>query len=306
MIVPDLAIDIHQQDSVYALATVSHTVYVARKSGLYRSDDGGVTWVDTLTALPETYALIVTAVVGQGEMVFAGVKGGVLCSYDACQNWKIVGLASPPPDVMALALSPNYADDGVVMAGTADDGVFVSTDRGATWIAWNFGLIDAHVFTLAFSPAYKDDGTVFAGTESGLFVSKNGGRGWSEVDFPMTAAPVLCLALSPTFAVDGLLYAGTESSGLFSSDDSGKNWRQVENPLLSGAVNAILIRRHPAHEIWVLLEDKVLVSTDKGQSWQPSQVHIPSDKNPMTMTFHPTKPTTLILGFADGDMLLVG
>jgi hypothetical protein len=194
-------------------------------------------------------------------------------------------------------------EDGMVIAGTSDDGVFVSTDRGVSWIAWNFGLVDAHVYTLAFSPVYRADRTLLAGTESGIFVSKNGGRGWNEIDFPMDAAPVMSLAFSQEYEDDGLIYAGTESNGLFVSDDRSKTWRPVENHLISGAVNAILIREYPSHEIWLLLEDKLVYSADKDQLWKPSRIHIPPDKNPMTLSLHPTESATLMVGFADGEIM---
>ncbi len=305
MFAPDLVTDILQKDIVYALATADRALYAARQSGLYRSHDAGITWVDALNALPASSSLTATAIAAQGKTVFVGVKGAVICSHDAGETWKIVGLASPPPNVVALALSPNYVEDGVVVAGTSDDGVFVSTDRGASWVAWNFGLIDAHVFTLAFSPAYRTDRTLFAGTESGLFVSKNGGRGWSEIDFPVDAAPVLSLAFSPTFAADGLIYAGTEANGLFMSDDSGKTWRPTENALISGGVNAILVREQPAQEIWLLLEDNVVFSADKGRSWQSSSIRILPNKMPMTISLHPTVSAMLMLGFADGEIIPV-
>ena len=231
MIVLNRATDTLQHDTVYGLATSGHILYAARKSGLYRSRDAGVTWVDALTSLPDFRSLTVTAIVAQGNSVFAGVNGAAICSHDAGESWTIVGLASPPPNVVALAVSPNYVEDGMVIAGTSDDGVFVSTDRGVSWIAWNFGLVDAHVYTLAFSPVYRADRTLLAGTESGIFVSKNGGRGWSEIDFPMDAAPVMSLAFSQEYEDDGLIYAGTESNGLFVSDDSSKTWRPVENHL---------------------------------------------------------------------------
>jgi hypothetical protein len=32
--------------------------------------------------------------------------------------------------VVTLVVSPGFADDGMVFAGTADDGVFISADRG--------------------------------------------------------------------------------------------------------------------------------------------------------------------------------
>ncbi len=299
MTVPDFATDITQQDTIYALAAADRSLYAGRKSGLYRSHDGGLTWVNALASLSDIDSVTVTAVACQGDTVFAGVNGAVLCSYDAGKSWTVVGLASPSPNVVALAISPHYVEDGLIIAGTSDDGVFVSTDRGGSWVAWNFGLIDAHVFALGFSPNYAVDKLILAGTETGIFVSKNGARGWIELDFPMDAAPVISLG----FAGDGVICAGTESNGLFVSNDKGKHWLPVENRLISGGVNTILMPESHSNKIWLLLEDKVVYSDDHGKSWEPSRVQISADKMPMTMSQHPTDPTKLILGFADGDLI---
>jgi photosystem II stability/assembly factor-like uncharacterized protein len=289
-----------EQDTVYALADSGDTLYAARISGMYRSDDGGATWQNTFVSLNETHSLSATAVATDGTTVFAGVKGAVLRSDDGGKHWLAVGLSSPPPQVVALAISPNYREDGVVVAGTAEDGVFVSNDQGATWTAWNFGLIDQNVYALILSPHFSADKTVFAGTESGVFRSHNGGRAWRDLDFPLDAGPVLSLALSVT---DGRLYAGTENRGLFVSDDSGISWQQVDNGFASSSVNAIHIAASHDNEVWLLLEESLVCSFDGGRSWnQHAHNQIEAGKTAMAMLPHPTVPNMMIVGFADGDL----
>lgn len=285
------------QDTVYALAQSGAIRYAARASGLYRSQDGGATWHNTFLALDTPEPLAATSVITVGTTVWAGTNGAVLRSDDAGESWQIVGLASPPPLVVALAVSPEYAEDGTLFAGTAQDGVFVSIDRGLTWTAWNFGLVDHHIYALAAAPGFATDRAVLAGTESGIFRSHNAGRSWRETAFPMDAAPVLSLAAAPE---TGLLYAGTENSGLFVSHDSGMTWRQIEHKLMDAPINAI---RASAQAVCLLLEDKLLRSADAGQSWE--QVHaLPPDKLAMAL-LPEDAPNTFTVGFADGDILQV-
>lgn len=285
------------QDTVYALARASHNVYAARASGLYRSQDGGTSWHNTFLALDTPEPLATTAVITAAATVWAGANGAVLRSDDGGENWHIAGLASPPPLVVALAVSPACAEDGAVFAGTAQDGVFVSTDRGLTWTAWNFGLIDHHVYALVVSPDFARDHTIFAGTESGIFRSHTAGRSWRETPFPMEAAPVLSLEMSPD---TGILYAGTEHSGLFASSDSGVTWRQIEHEFMDAPINAIHVS---AQGICLLLEDKLLWSADAGKSWE--RIHsLPPDKLAMAMLLDDALHT-IIVGFADGDILQV-
>jgi photosystem II stability/assembly factor-like uncharacterized protein len=266
---------------------------------LYRSPDKGRTWENTFASFAQP--LTATAVISIEKIVFAGVNGAVLRSDNAGETWHMAGLASPPPQVVTLAASPNFRDDGIIVAGTADDGIFVSDDGGMNWTAWNFGLLDYHIFALAFAPNFTRDRTIFAGTESGIFRSQNGGRGWSELSFPFLAAPVLSLAVSESFDKDGRLYAGTESHGLFTSDDAGLNWQQEDDTSFDTAVNTVWLSAPPSHELWLLLEDRLLCSVDHGQSWE-RRYDFQSEKIATAMLVAAGSPPGIIIGFADGDI----
>jgi photosystem II stability/assembly factor-like uncharacterized protein len=290
-------------DVAYALA-VSPTYasdglcFVARRSGLYRSTDGGETWQDayaplSLAAPLGTLSVALSSETGQSLAVYAGVSGGILHAPDATRPggpaWTISSLPNPPPLVSALALSPHYARDGTVLAATVEDGVFRTGDRGDKWESWNFGLLDLDVYALALSPAFgaplgtSGDEMAFVGTETGVFRSTNGGRAWREVPFPTELAPVLCLAISP--ATDGCLYAGTAERGLYRSTDRGQSWERVGKsvPPLAGtpapSVNAVLVTQSVTEDaqrdtesaelcILAMLSDTLVVSRDGGKTWE--------------------------------------
>jgi len=251
-------------------------LFAARVSGLYRSFDAGKTWklaYDSL-GLQESLPTPAVAVFSNSKSkeqfeVFAGVSGGVLHSIDGGENWQIMRFGSPPPVVSALIISPNYVEDGILLAGTVEDGVFRSADRGSRWTAWNFGLLDLQVISLAVSPNFTEDETILVGTDSGVFRSTNGGRAWREVHLPVGYDPVLSLGISPHFGADRLVWAGTEANGLLVSSDEGESWEQVAIDQIRGPVNAILVSpefiRNP--DLLILQGEKLLISHDRGQSW---------------------------------------
>ena len=185
-------------------------LFAAKSSGLYRSTDQGQNWLPAYeslglgTTLPTT-ALAISPNFTSDQTVFAAVEGNLLRSVDGGDTWKYTELGEPAPLVSALSITPNFTKQGLLLAGTLDDGIIRSTNRGATWQRWNFGLLDPHVNALSFTL----DGAILAGVESGIFRSTNGGRAWREVDFPMDLAPVISLAVS-----GNLIFAGTDENGL--------------------------------------------------------------------------------------------
>jgi photosystem II stability/assembly factor-like uncharacterized protein len=144
--------------------------------------------------------------------VLIGANGDIAVSRD---NGATFGLATLPikAQVLALTISPSFANDNIALAATAQDGVLRSTDGGATFHAWNFGLLDLHVNALVMSPDFANDATVFAATDNAVFISTNSGRAWRELPLPSEAAPVIALALRDS----GALLVGTEGAGLWAA-----------------------------------------------------------------------------------------
>jgi photosystem II stability/assembly factor-like uncharacterized protein len=264
----------HSSDLVYQFVAAPSGWYAARASGLYRSADQGASWrlaYESLGAEGDLATLAVAAATGpdQSTLVFAGLSGALLRSADGGDSWELAPKPSPAPVYTALALSPDFARDGRLFAGTMQDGVLIYRDYGRDWAAWNIGLLDSNVLCLAISPAYADDQTLFVGVQSGLFHSANGGRSWREVDLPVGYAAVLCVALSPGFAEDGTLCVGTEDQGLLRSADRGRSWRPLGEGSWTEPINSILFGTDfPAQpELLVLHGGSLLFSADGGDTW---------------------------------------
>jgi photosystem II stability/assembly factor-like uncharacterized protein len=267
------------QEIIYGLAVASvdgasGAYFAAHTRGLRRSNDGGRTWRTVFESLDPDQPIAVTSVIPspgfqRDGRVLAGVHGAIITSCDGGERWSSSILPLPSPFISTLALSPGFEQDGIAFAGTMEDGVFISSDHGQSWVAWNLGLLDHSVLSLVVSPAFVCDQTLFAGTESGMFLSRNGGRFWHEIAFPIDDAPVLSLALSPSFANDGLLFAGTAARGLFCSHHPWEHWEKLAHFPPDSAINSVLVAPGFSEQpdLLILLDDRLLVSRDAGQSW---------------------------------------
>ncbi len=271
----------------HSLISAGGAIYAARQSGLYRIPAQGEAQSLYRSWLPDqampTLALAIDA---GGDLILAGIHGGVARSTDGGASWEAVQMRAPGPLVTCLAATPNFAAGGCVLAGTFADGVFRSTDGGATWLAVSHGLFDHNIFALALSPRFAEDSVVYAGTGSGIYTSENGGRWWRDVSMPAGDETVLSLAL----AESGALYAGCEAHGLLRSHDAGKTWETLLKT--EGAINAVELIDDS--RIIVQVDDCVMRSSDGGASWKES---IAGDVDCLALDGE-----TLLIAMADGSI----
>src|SRR5262249_19208922 len=120
-----------------------------------------------------------------------------------------------PASIWTLALDP--ANSQVLYAGTNEDGIWKSTDRGDTWQhAGSPGPFPVYSLIVdRFAPH-----TIYAGTNGGgVWTSSDGGVTWWQ-STGLSTGMVSSLAVDST----GLLYAGTNSAGAQASRDLGATW----------------------------------------------------------------------------------
>lgn len=259
--------------TILMLTTVGSDWFAATSAGLFRSTDGGQSWIDVLVAAGITEGLIVPSVAvsptySMDHTVFAGVAGGILRSTDGGATWTLANAPKPDPVISSLALSPNFAQDGQLYAGTVEDGVLQSSDRGTSWISWNFQLVDLSILSLAISPDFIFDHALYTGTSTGIFGSRTAGRAWHEINLPCGYAAVMSLlALG-----DGVLLAGTEQNGLYRSTDGGKSWLQAGQP-----ESATILALVEGAEGWVAANTVagLLLSPDSGLTWRGGGLELP-------------------------------
>jgi photosystem II stability/assembly factor-like uncharacterized protein len=223
-----------------ALDSAEHPrLFAGTDQGLLVTHDYGKTWENALSALGNLDPFVVTAVTAaryeEERLVLAGVSGGLLRSADGGNSWNFIALASPAPLVTALAQDENQT----LYAGTAQDGVFHSNDRGKTWARWNFGLLDWHIFSLCAASWQSGLQSVLAGTETGVFFSANQGRTWRESDFPIDAGAVLAIDGSSGSAGD-VVFAATELGQVYCSRDQGVTWRRCADDVFHAEIISIL------------------------------------------------------------------
>jgi len=268
------------------------TVYSASGGpGIFASTDGGLTWhnrnAQTFSLL-DTYALAISPNFASDRTLFAGNhmgmgsgRNGIARTTDGGLSWSNPETGLENKNVRALAISPNYATDRTVFAGTlckdfptcADSyvtGVFKSTDGGNTWARALSGLPKKGIYALATSPNYASDQTLFAGMwEGGVYKSTNGGASWAGASSGLGNLRVWAVALSPAFGTDQTLFAGTDG-GLYRSTNGGASWAQLTNTIGTRRITSIALSSEFATDRTLYVGSNnggVFRSTDGGATW---------------------------------------
>jgi photosystem II stability/assembly factor-like uncharacterized protein len=114
--------------------------------------------------------------------------GKILTTTNGGETWDTLsGPWSNGTVIRSIVFSPDYARDRTVVAGL-DNGLYRTTDSGATWQKIDAGLPLTEggfvmVSSIAVSPDFANDHTLMAVTQPGaVSISRDRGLTWSRVD----------------------------------------------------------------------------------------------------------------------------
>ncbi|MCX7879200.1 MAG: T9SS type A sorting domain-containing protein [Ignavibacteria bacterium] len=140
---------------------------------------------------------------------------------------------STNPQLSGNTTVVHLAPNGWLFAGSFANGVYVSSDKGKSWVTRNKGLTSTQIFAFL---NVRD--TMYVGTLNGVYKSTNLGTDWFSVNNGLTDNFINTLAVTR----DRRLLAGTLYSGLFISADYGNSWTQMKNDFQNKSVNCILTK----------------------------------------------------------------
>jgi len=232
--------------------------------GVYRSADGGGSWVET--ALQNEDAEVFGLAVDRDDCdtVYAGAwRDGVRKSDDGGRTWDASSQGLDGAFIYSVVVDPTERD--VLYAGTAERGVYRSTDAGATWRAW--GLEDRTVPHLSISP---DGRLIYAATwGDGVYRWERSGAVWRGVNDGIAGEhrDVYAVVIDPTEA--STVFAATASGGVYRTQNGGGTWERVlPSP---GTAYAVAVAPGPGGRVYAGTAEGLHRSGAGGDSgsWEP-------------------------------------
>lgn len=241
--------------------------------------------------------------------VFAATMSGLYRSRDGGRTWERQEIVAQDVPLFSVAVSPAFADDGLLFAGAVEGAMLLGTGGGTHWSVALLGGQRLHCVTFALSPEFHRDGIAFTGTMSdGIFQSRNRGQIWEARNFGLLDLQVLALAISPGFGQDETLYAATPS-GLFRSPNGARAWREVASPSVDAPVQCLAIPALPdgAGTLFAGTDGAgVFRSGDRGATWQPAGAELAdSCINGLALSPDFARDRT-VLALTDADLFVSG
>ena len=181
--------------------------------GVYRSSDGGTTWLDSSGGLPaETTVWSLDSFTYLPSTVLAATSAGVFRSTNNGSTWVPMS-DGIPAGATVLRVMADQTSPTRWFAVTGGDGIFRSTDSGQTWQQVNGGLWNLNVRSIA---QYPVAGTVrlVAGTADGVYTSSDNGSNWRPVGNDGLAGKTITWAVAAKPNSPGSLLVGTQGGGV--------------------------------------------------------------------------------------------
>ncbi|MBV9121152.1 MAG: hypothetical protein JOZ39_10630, partial [Chloroflexi bacterium] len=225
---------VRQTDSVTALGLAAGLELAGTPAGVFKRAPSGH-WERVALAATEIQAI---AIGGEPEVIGVGAGSGVDVSPNRGRTWTHADLPTEGR-VTALGLA-----GATLMAGTDLDGVFRSTNAGASW--HQFGLQGQMVLAIY--------GEALVGTDQGLW-ARDEARGWRKLSLDG-----VCTAVAQSTAA---ILAGTEEQGLQRSTDGGATWARCSG--VADGINALAVFGEVA--VAGASTGQVYRSTDGGDTW---------------------------------------
>jgi hypothetical protein len=179
-------------------------VFAAGLGGVYRSSDGGATWVWASKGL-ERVLVSGDLLALSDQRLYVATREGIYTSGDGGAGWSPLNTGLRNLNITQLA----QAADGTLFAGASDGGVYRALD-GNTWEWVSDELTSYRIQDLATDP--RDANVLYAATVGGIYKSINKGSNWLRASKGLTSPFVNWLNVS----LDGqTLYLGTADQGVF-------------------------------------------------------------------------------------------
>lgn len=263
--------------SIYSLAsftegTANYVLAGMNGNGVVVTTNSGANWAFLNSGLKNMNVTAMTAInTPAGPYVLAGLlENRVVLTTNNGSEWNDVfkwGIKGP--------LYSSFAIDQVgtgpanIYAGSLLNGIFFSSDFGATWTSKSIGISGQLILSMAISGSGTANKFIYAGTAYGVYASSDNGDNWysSSVGMP-DSLQIAALAVAPNGSGGSNIFAGTFGRGIYISKTNGALWTKISSGAVDTAQVLSLAVNSAGTTIFVsTYNQEIYKSTNTGSTW---------------------------------------
>lgn len=271
-------------------------------NGVFRSTDGGQSWERISPEGDKEIRNIESIAVHPTDpnIVYIGTWHLPWKTTDGGRTWKQTGYKAAgmidDSDIFGISIN---RDDPETVYMNACSGIYRSTNGGQKWTKLP-GIPFSARRTYALLPHPTNPNVIFAGTSQGLWRSTDGGMRWRL----LTSKNVVVRAIAAHPDKPDRIIIGTDDFGVLASNDLGEQFTEANRGFINRHILAILPDIAERGRILISVfhdgaAGGVFLSTDGGQSWEPSWNGL-GDLDVFTFHQLPDDPNIIYAGTSRG------
>lgn len=241
----------HHQGATYVSTNVNSSV----GTGVWKTLNSGISWVDVSSGLPKPYARDIE---GLGSYIFVACDTGVYSSNNQGASWLAADSTLPIYTNVYEIVAHQGELFAAVYYGSGNVELFKTGNNGQTWSStgafFNFPLSLNHLYShgntlwasttsgvlkstdggVTFNPASNNipfnasinsisaqGDTAYCGTSSGTYYTVNGGQMWTLITISGLGNPLYTYS---SIIVGNKIYLGLNNNGVYFSTIGQNNW----------------------------------------------------------------------------------
>ena len=234
-----------------------------QEAGIFRSTDGGETWVpanEGLRVYQDKILPNILVLTQEGNTLYAGTNGDLFYSTNGGDSWQQLTHFQDEMGISGIAI----IGDTLYIGRRTEESVFFSNDNGKSWTQIDSGLTGRDILGLVTSGT-----TLFAQMRRNVFRLKAGENSWTKLTPEDLWTKAILEPDITRFVVSGeIIYAATADGDLSRSTNMGDSWISIKPKAMQHFDGELAVLGNTVFYIGSGSADgRVFRSADAGNSW---------------------------------------